>query len=767
MSSCSLGGKGTSSGSNSQEPSLSENTSVSTSSEETTTSEQSTSTSEETSTSESSSAKLRSISLNTNETDLIAGKQEQLTVTYDGDGQEVEGVIWSSDDEDVATVKDGLITAIGKGVATITATSIFDNKISDTCIVNVKDLIIGEGTISINNTYTDGSSWKMQTSDFLSDELDIVSVSTSGLYGTGANSVRVAAARASGSLTFNFDARILTYVKLHVSPYISATGAEDETSIKVSTSSNTVGQTLSISGQDELLFDEINSDLDECTSFTIASNSKNRFFLNKIDLGLAVDKAIYPTSIALSTEETTIAVNKTTQLSVSYSPIKTNQKFISFSSNKESVAIVDEKGLVTGLANGVATITASALKEDGSFVKDTIDITVDNSMLDKWTIMIYMCGSDLESENGLATEDLKEIVQTRNQPDDVNIIIEAGGASSWESTYSNVINANKLNRFHLENRSFVKDEQIARANMGSSSTFQSFLEWGLNNYPAEKTGVILWNHGGGMQGCCFDEFTNDYLDSAESLSAVKGAFNKTGTTKLEWIGYDCCLMQTQEYAEINSPYFNYMIASQESESGYGWDYDHWLDDLYSGKDTETILTEICDTFIEDNGGANATGEYYEGDYYACDQTLSYLDLNYMSAYKEAWEEMASKLKDKIASGGASNFRKNVIGKTKYFAGSDYQYFGEFDAYHLLTILENNSTYNPGSSYIKAVKTAFNNLVKHNAVQKEAAHDAYGLSVYFYALTGYGNLAKDNYSHFTIWNSICANYGGTVNSTYKY
>ena len=85
---------------------------------------------------------------------------------------------------------------------------------------------------------------------------------------------------------------------------------------------------------------------------------------------------------------------------------------------------------------------------------------------------------------------------------------------------------------------------------------------------------------------------------------------------------------------------------------------------------------------------NASGYTYQDTYYPADQTLSYLDLNNMAAYKNAWEDMAGQLKNMITTSNKSSFNSNVIGKTKYFAGSDYDYFCEFDAYHFLTILGN-------------------------------------------------------------------------------
>ena len=456
--------------------------------------------------------------------------------------------------------------------------------------------------------------------------------------------------------------------------------------------------------------------------------------------------------------------------------------------NNSQTSEVTSEELESPSTSGTSEVTSEDTSSTSHTSQGTSEITISSeetsteSQVEEGsrTILIYMCGADLESgynpeygtysDSYLASSDLDEIKSVVGQPENINIVIEAGGAKRWHSSYSSLISTSKLNRFHLRNNKYISDGKITRASMGLSSTFQSFLEWGLTNYPAEKTGVILWNHGGGMRGVCYDELSNDdSLTNDEVLKAVKNAFTKTNTTKLEWIGYDACLMQLQDVAEFNSPYFNYMVASQESETGYGWDYDTWVDDLYAGKDTETILTAICDGFIEDNGGVNATGDYYEGEYYAADQTLSYLDLNYMDEYKTAWENMASVLKTKITSTNKSTFNRNIIGKTKYFACEDYDYFCEFDVYHFLTLLEKNSTFNPGASYIKDCKTALNNLVRHSVAQKEAAHDAYGLSFYYASGSGSSqtSFSTSTYSNFTNWSYLSKTYGGRLTSSYSY
>ena len=613
-----------------------------------------------------------------------------------------------------------------------------------------------KATIEVNNTKNDGTSWSTVVTDFQYSGIELNSVAGAQIFGTGEKAMRIGTSSKGGTLSFTFEKTVVKRAVLYVSPFEG-----DETHVKVTTTANAFGETIDVGDGEALYYDCFNDDTDESEKLTISSNE--RFYLYKVELLLKEPDPIYPTSISLSGATEEIRKGGSVQLNVKFTPTTTNQTAVTWTSSKPSVATVTDEGLVEGVTTGETIITAKAKKEDNTYAEATYKVTVNDKTIDDWTILIYLCGSDLESNGGYGTADLKEIAAVNNQPEGVNVVIEAGGASSWKSAYSSVISANKLNRFHLANKSYVKDEQITKANMGLTATFQAFLEWGLTTYPAKKTGVIFWNHGGGQYGVCYDEnFGDDNLTDNEVKIALGNVYSKLGIQKLEWVGYDACLMQLQEIAEFNSPYFNYMVGAQESEAGAGWDYDTWIDDVFAKKDTETILKAICTGFINDNGGVNATGGYY----YDADQTLSVLNLQNMPAYKQAWEDMAAQLMTKITSSNASTFRKNVIGKTKPFAGSDYSYFGLFDAQHFLTILGNNDTFNPGSTYINAVKEAYQDLLVYNCVQKEGAHDAYGLSMFFPTNSSNKKFATATYSNFTNWNSLCTSYYGSVSSTYS-
>lgn len=502
---------------------------------------------------------------------------------------------------------------------------------------------------------------------------------------------------------------------------------------------------------------------------------------------------IVPTSITLNKTSGSIAVGETVSLQANLKPENVTDKSVTWTSNKTSVATVSSSGVVTGAGEGSATITAKTVNN----LTATFTVTVTTVHIDEWTIMIYMCGSDLESGNGFATSDITEILDTVNQGkadynEDVNIIFETGGSSAWKK-YN--ISTTKLERYHVQNgTSIVREDSLTYSAMGKQSTFESFLQWGLNSYPAKKTGVILWNHGGGMQGVCHDEKSSED-DSVLLNNEVRSAFaNKIGSNKLEFVGYDACLMQVQDIAETNSDYFNYMVAAQESEAGEGWAYSDWVDNLYNGDDTETILSEITRSFVE-------SYEQKYGKTYDNDQTLSALDLTKMSDYKTAIENIAADVGNAInsynGSSGKTKFqlyaKHNIkgfgtsiydsAGDLEYYEGvstnpSAYNYyenygieydestglytafgsdyFGSFDAYDFLTTVSSLKTLS--STKLKAVKDAIDKLVISNVIGDEAGNCC-GICVFFntHSYADKSTCYANDQTRFTNWRSMVNTY----------
>ncbi len=399
----------------------------------------------------------------------------------------------------------------------------------------------------------------------------------------------------------------------------------------------------------------------------------------------------------------------------------------------------------------------------------------------KHTILIYMCGSNLESgyngyttdvdEAGLATANLNEILSVSGLGNDVNVVIETGGAKAWAKNNSGITpSASKLTRYHVANGKLVQDAQLSKASMAEASTLSSFVEWGLKTYPAERTGLLLWNHGGAMMGCCSDEnYNDDMLSVSDLTSGVSSGMSAAGVSeKLEWIGYDCCLMGVADIAASNSKNFKYMVSSQESEPGEGWDYDVWLKNFvnYPTRDTESLLTPICDSYITKVGETyNDYGYPYKGHN---DGTLSVLDLSKVNNWISEFDKVCGKIKSSFTNKSALNslltgpmqFGWNY--EDDYDVTKGYYPYGVFDAQGVLKNMK--SKY---SADISAATAALNELIIYNKVGVDFTGTACGLCIYAKSNCEY-TLTSHFASGLTNWKTLNSVYSSgylTCTTTY--
>ena len=222
--------------------------------------------------------------------------------------------------------------------------------------------------------------------------------------------------------------------------------------------------------------------------------------------------------------------------------------------------------------------------------------TIDLPAQKPYTIMIYMNGSDLESDFGLATDDLAEMLDSGLKSQNANVIILTGGTSRW---MNDAIPEYECIIWELADGWLNELESIGNADMGNPDTLRDFIKFSTANYPAEKYGLIMWDHGGGsISGFGHDE---NFNNSSLSLVDMRQAFEEAGLgeQKLEFLGFDACLMATVEMAVLATDYARVLIASEDLEPGEGWDY-HFLGVL---NDTPSMSgfelgKVIVDTFID-------------------------------------------------------------------------------------------------------------------------------------------------------------------------
>lgn len=251
---------------------------------------------------------------------------------------------------------------------------------------------------------------------------------------------------------------------------------------------------------------------------------------------------------------------------------------------------------------------------------------------DTWAIYWYLCGSDLESEDGAATEDLMEMMQV-TLPENVTVVIQTGGASQW---MNDMVDPSLLQRHVYKEANLELVEEQEQANMGDGKTLQSFLSFCEENYPADHKMVLFWNHGGGSVGgvACDENYDFDALSLTEMDEAFSSVYAGQDTP-LELVGFDTCLMSTLDTANVFKKYASYLVASEELEPGNGWDYSGWLTEFANntGMNGAQLGTSICDTFV------NGCEEYGTSD----EITLAVTDLSKLDALLSAFNNLGKEI----------------------------------------------------------------------------------------------------------------------------
>ena len=264
------------------------------------------------------------------------------------------------------------------------------------------------------------------------------------------------------------------------------------------------------------------------------------------------------------------------------------------------------------------------------------------------TIIVYMVGSDLESEGGYATRDLAEMAGSGFDFENKNLIAAVGGSEYW---HLQGLPDDELCLLELQPSDYQVIASAHQANMADSATLTDVLDYVCAEYPAKSYGLILWNHGGGpIEGYGFDSlYLNDYgvedsLTMPELVQALHDSSFGPGN-KLAFIGFDACMMSSVEVAWLLRDYADYLIASEELEPGAGWDY---------------AFLSYLDAGPLDGSDAGYCAVTYYQDYYLSNTnflspslSLSCLDLSYADQLEQEVDALFAKASLDLSEGAYS------------------------------------------------------------------------------------------------------------------
>ena len=227
---------------------------------------------------------------------------------------------------------------------------------------------------------------------------------------------------------------------------------------------------------------------------------------------------------------------------------------------------------------------------------------IEDDGIDEWTVMVY-----INADNNLdfaGMDDINEMEAVMDLPDNVNVVVQIDRSNyysdDWTDTRRGLITPDN-NPYAVTSEL----ESIGEVNMGDASSLTEFITWGQENYTAENYSVVIWDHGGGLDGVSWDESSSyDYLTVDDVTQAISAA--ELGDS-LGMVGFDACLMALAEVGYDLSGLTDVVVSSQQLEPGDGWDYTGWLEQIADTNgyiNPEDLAQAVVDSY----------DEFYDGTY---------------------------------------------------------------------------------------------------------------------------------------------------------
>lgn len=359
--------------------------------------------------------------------------------------------------------------------------------------------------------------------------------------------------------------------------------------------------------------------------------------------------------------------------------------------------------------------------------------TINQEQLYEWVFAVY-----LDADNNLEDCGIDDFLEMSSVGSTSNVIILVlfDRCSKYDTSYDNWTYACifKVDKNELPYSSNA-DEIWGEVNMGSPDTLFRFINYTVKNYPAKKYALILWDHGGGYFGACWDEDNgNDRLTVSEIRQALMEARQQLGI-KFSILGFDACLMGCIEIIYALRDLADIAVFSQEYEPGDGWPYDSILSYLTSNPSASPadLARRIVSYYIS----------FYSSPLYRdLNATLSAINVTHVTRFAFAALNRVVGYMLRYYNSLSSDIQYAVDNAEKFY------YTFQKDLKHFLIILRDRtpdttfkSLLNDAIGTINCSVIAYGNLDYHP--------NAYGLSAYIdytYDLIQYGYTNLDSSVH---------------------
>lgn len=247
----------------------------------------------------------------------------------------------------------------------------------------------------------------------------------------------------------------------------------------------------------------------------------------------------------------------------------------------------------------------------------------------KWTIFVFLnAANDLYAYSALNMNQMEKVAGG-----DVRFVVQwkqsttKFSSSSFDGTRRYLVKPDSTDLVNSE----VIQNLGSGVDMGKPDTLKQFLDWGKTYYPAQRYGVVVWNHGNGWRrspsrAVSYDDETGNAIQIWQLDSAFSGHH-------FDFLAWDASLMQMAEVAYEVRGTADYIVGSEESPPAEGYPYD-------------TIFAKFRDT--PDASTRDLTKAFVDGmlgvpSYASRKITQSVLDTSKLAAVGSAINTLAQQL----------------------------------------------------------------------------------------------------------------------------
>ena len=336
---------------------------------------------------------LTGIKLNQSNVTVNLGEKGWIGATYMPSNADDKVLYWTSSNEKVATINEGVITPVGVGTATLTATSRAGGKTA-TCTVTVKDpnsvslqsiemktdkIALKQGETGWVGVTYNPSNVTDKVLTWASSNTDVATVSEGNIKAVGAGTATLTAKSRDGGKTAKCEVTVtdgtvkVQSISLKSTTEILTKGST-KTIYAVYNPSNVTDKVLTWSSSNTGVATVSEGVVKAVGTGVATITAKSRDGGKTASCTVVVtDKNSQMKEITLKTTEKTMKKGANTTIYAVYNPSNVNDKVLYWTTSNPKVATVSE-GVVKAVGKGTATITAIS-KDGGKTATCKITVT--------------------------------------------------------------------------------------------------------------------------------------------------------------------------------------------------------------------------------------------------------------------------------------------------------------------------------------------------------------------------------------------------------